>query len=160
LLVCGCWKNTQKNQNKEERSPGPYQAEAGHSSHLCSAPQRTAGEWWCSFTPQFGPSRRQAGENCWWDSHWADACSPDHGGTISEGQGDTGRPCAISRARRVTWSGRAGGSLGSAVCPLLVKKNSTGCEREAASPSYRFGASANPRDQRICCQELFDCHLR
>ena len=105
---------------------------------------RTAGEWWCSFTPQIGPSRRQAGENCWWDSHWAGACSPDHGGTVSEGHGDTSRPCAISRARRVTWSGRAGGSLGSAVCPLLVKKILAGCEREAAPPSHRFDAAANP----------------
>ena len=41
-----------------------------------------------------------------------------------------------------------------------VKKILPGCEREVASPSHRFGASANPRDQRICCQELFDCHLR
>jgi hypothetical protein len=81
-----------------------------------------AQRWWCSFTPQIGPSKRQAGENCWWDSHWGGACSPDHGGTVLEGQGDTSRPSAISRARRVTWSGRAGGSLGSAVCPLLLKK--------------------------------------
>ena len=32
------WKKNQKNRNKEEGSPGPNQAEAGHRSHLCYAP--------------------------------------------------------------------------------------------------------------------------
>ena len=35
LGVCLEWKENHKKRNKEERSPGPNQAEAGHSSHLC-----------------------------------------------------------------------------------------------------------------------------